>query len=119
MDRVSADFFAVIQEVKDKLKANPVAIQIPIGAEDKFTGLIDLISMKAYKWSGTNGDTVEEIDVPAELMDNAESSRSEMLDQITAFDDALSEKFIMEQPISPQELIASLRNLLFRERYFL
>lgn len=109
MDRVGADFFSVVEEIKNKLKANPVPIQIPIGAEDTFRGLIDIIYMKAYRWSGNQGDSVDEIPIPEDLKEAAEGARSALMDQVTAFDDSLAEKFIMEQEISPSEIIASLR----------
>jgi elongation factor G len=109
MDRVGADFNAVVEEVRQKLKANPVPIQIPIGAEDKFSGLVDLIRMKAYSWSGGASDGYEVADIPAGLREEAEEARAKMMDEVTALDDALAEKFIMEEPISEQEIIAALR----------
>lgn len=109
MDRVGADFNAVVEEMRQKLKANPAPVQIPIGAEDKFIGLIDLITMKACVWKGSTGDSYEETEIPSDLKDAAEEARSQLLDSITAFDDQLAEKFIMEEPISAEEIRVALR----------
>jgi elongation factor G len=109
MDRVGADFQAVVDEIRQKLKANAVPIQIPIGAEDKFTGLIDLIRMKACLWSSGSGETYETVEIPADLQEAAGEARSKLMDEVTALDDALAEKFIMEEPISESEIIAALR----------
>lgn len=109
MDRVGADFQSVVEEIRSKLKANPVPVQIPIGAEDKFLGLVDLVRMKALYWKGNSGDTVEEAEIPADLKQEAESARSNLLDQLTSIDDKLAEKFIMEESISESEILSVIR----------
>jgi elongation factor G len=109
MDRVGADFFSVVAEIKEKLKANPVPIQIPIGAEDKFVGLIDLIRMEALYWRGSAADSYETAPIPSELLESANEARSVLMDAVTALDDALAEKFIMEQEISAEEIQAAVR----------
>lgn len=109
MDRVGANFGSVVEEIRSKLKANPLPIQVPIGAEDKFTGLVDLVRMKAYVWQAGSGDTFTEQEIPADLRDVADEARARMMDEVTALDDSLAEKFILEQPISEQEIIAALR----------
>jgi elongation factor G len=109
MDRVGADFSSVLSEIKQKLKANPVAIQLPIGAEDKFSGVIDLVQMKAYSWKVGNGETYEEVPLPAEMEEEINEARSALMDQITSIDDSLAEKFIMEEEISSSEIISALR----------
>jgi elongation factor G len=109
MDRVGADFSAVVAEVREKLKANPVPVQLPIGAEDKFSGVVDLIKNKAYLWHGGSGDSFDVGEIPADMKDAVAEARSFLLDQITAFDDVLAEKFIMEQPISEAEIVEALR----------
>ncbi len=109
MDRVGADFSAVVKEIREKLKANAVPIQIPIGAEDSYSGLIDLIKMRALTWGGANGDNVVEGDIPASLREEAEDARARLLDEVTALDDKLAEKFIMEEPISEEEIRAVIR----------
>jgi elongation factor G len=109
MDRVGADFAAVVNEIREKLKANPVAIQLPIGAEDKFTGLVDLVAMKAYAFKGANGETIEEIAIPADMDEEVQEARTKLFDQITSIDDVLAEKFIMEEEISVAEITAAIR----------
>ena len=110
MDRVGADFDSVVAEIRSKLKANPVPIQIPIGAEDKFRGLIDLIRMKALLWEGhTASDSYTETEIPAELKEAADVARASLMDEVTALDDRLAEKFIMEEPISDDEIRQALR----------
>ncbi|MGZ6287066.1 MAG: elongation factor G [Bdellovibrionota bacterium] len=110
MDRVGADFMAVVEEVRQKLKANAVPIQIPIGAEDKFTGLVDLVRMKAYVWSsGSTADAFTETEIPADLLEEAAAARAKLMDEVTAVDDSLAEKFIMEEAISEQEIMAAIR----------
>ncbi|MGZ6483453.1 MAG: elongation factor G [Bdellovibrionota bacterium] len=110
MDRIGADFAAVVAEIREKLKANPVPIQIPIGAEDTYRGLVDLIRMKAFLWQGgAASESYIEAEIPAELKETAEETRSKLMDEITALDDQLAEKFIMEQPISEEEIRSTLR----------
>lgn len=109
MDRVGADFSAVVDEIKQKLKSNPVPIQLPIGAEDQFTGLIDLVRMKAFRWQGQNGETMVEDAVPAELMEAALDARTKLIDEVTAIDDKLAEKFILEESLSEEEIVGALR----------
>lgn len=109
MDRVGADFSAVVEELKQKLKANPVPIQLPIGAEDKFSGLIDLVKMKAYTWKAGISDSFEESEIPAELREEANEARSRLMDEVTSLDDSLAEKFILEEDISETEILSAIR----------
>jgi elongation factor G len=109
MDRVGADFGAVVDEIRQKLKANPIPIQIPIGSEDKFTGLVDLVKMKAFSWQGQNGETMVEEEIPADVAEAAQEARSRLIDEVTAIDDKLAEKFIMEETLSEEEIKASIR----------
>ncbi len=109
MDRVGADFTAVVEEIRQKLKSNPIPIQLPIGAEDQFTGLIDLVRMKAFRWQGQNGETMVEDAVPAELMEAALDARTRLIDEVTAIDDKLAEKFILEESLSEEEIVGALR----------
>jgi len=111
MDRTGADFFNVIQMMKDRLNTRPVLLQLPIGAEDRFTGIIDLVEMHAIHFNeddkGIN-PTVGEI--PAELADEAEIYRQELVEAAAEYDDALLEKFFAEEEISVAELKAALRH---------
>ena len=112
MDRSGADFFEVVRQMKDVLGANPCPIVIPIGAEETFKGLVDLIKMKAIYWHDeTMGAdyTVEEI--PANLVDEANEWRDKMLEKVAEFDDALMEKYFDDpSTITEEEVLRALRN---------
>ena len=102
MDRQGADFFNVVSEVKEKLGANPIPIQIPIGAEEKFEGVIDLIEMKAVRWYedptlGATNYTLE--DIPADMVEQAQEYRAQLIEAVAVLDDALLERFF-EDPDS-------------------
>ncbi len=110
MDRTGADFFRVVDQIKTRLGANAVPIQLPIGAEDKFTGLIDLMTMKAEIYTNDLGTDIREEEIPAELADKAKEYRDAMVEAIASEDDVLMEKFF-EDPdsITVDELRAGLR----------
>ncbi|MBQ6733401.1 MAG: elongation factor G [Lachnospiraceae bacterium] len=109
MDIVGADFFKDVDMIRDRLGKNPIPINIPIGAEDKYEGLIDLFEMKAYYFRGEKGDEVEITDVPADLMDEAQMRHDEMVEKICELDDALTEKFLDGTEPTVEELKAALR----------
>ncbi|MCI6177263.1 MAG: elongation factor G [Campylobacter sp.] len=105
MDRTGANFFGVEQQIKDRLKANPVPIQIPIGAEDTFKGVVDLVTMKALTWDDAKGPSLPDIgEIPAELKDKAEEYRAKMIEAIAETDDALMEKFFDGEELSEDEI---------------
>ena len=105
MDRVGANFFGVEQQIKDRLKANPVPIQIPIGAEDTFKGVIDLVKMKALIWDDSKGPSLPDIsEIPAELMNKAQEYRAKLLDAVAETDDALMEKYLEGVELSEEEI---------------
>ncbi len=110
MDRTGADFYRVVDQIKNRLGANAVPIQLPIGAEDKFTGLIDLMTMKAEIYTNDLGTDIREEDVPADMADKAKEYRDAMVEAIASEDDALMEKYF-EDPdsITVDELKAVLR----------
>ncbi|MBO7554253.1 MAG: elongation factor G [Bacteroidaceae bacterium] len=111
MDRSGADFFETIRQMKDILGANPCAIQVPIGAEENFKGVVDLIKMKAILWhDDTMGAEYDVEDIPASVMDEAEEWRDKMLENAANYDDTLMEKYL-EDPstITEEEIIAALR----------
>ena len=94
MDRSGADFFMVVNDVKEKLGANAVPLQVPIGAEETFKGIVDLLSMEARVWSDSDfGMTYEVIDMPAEVKEDAEKWRANLIESVAEYDDALMEKF--------------------------
>lgn len=107
MERERADFHKVVQELKDILKAKPVLLQIPIGQEASFKGVVDLVGMKAYTFEA--GGKITETPIPADLADEAESLRSDLLNFAAESDDALIEKFLEEGQLSPEEVWQGLR----------
>jgi elongation factor G len=110
MDRVGADFWRAVQSMKDRLGAPVVPVQIPIGAEDQFHGVVDLIHMKSYYWPSDAVDAVQtEGEVPAELLEQAEEARHELLEVAAEFDDVVMEKYVHEEKITEDELQAALR----------
>ena len=110
MDRSGADFFETVQQMKDILGANPVAIQIPIGAEENFKGVVDLIKMKAILWHDeTMGAEYDIEDIPAELVDEAEEWREKLLDAASSFDDELMELYLDGKDIPEEMIIAAIR----------
>ena len=112
MDRSGANFFEVVRQLKEVLGANPCPIQIPIGAEETFKGIVDLVTMKAYYWPDEQqgADYVIE-DIPATLQDEAEEWRDKMLEKIAEYDDALMEKYFDDpSTITEEEIRAGIRN---------
>ena len=110
MDRSGADFFETVQQMKDILGANPVAIQIPIGAEENFKGVVDLIKMKAILWHDeTMGAEYDIEEIPAELVDEAEEWREKLLDAASSFDDELMELYLDGKDIPEEMIIAAIR----------
>ena len=112
MDRSGADFFEVVRQMHDVLGAKPVPVVIPIGAEEKFKGVVDLIKMQAILWHDeTLGAEYEVEDIPADLMDEAQEWREKMLESVAEFDDALMEKFFDDpSTITEEEILRALRN---------
>ena len=110
MDRAGANFDAVVTSMKDRLAANPIPIQMPIGAEDRFIGMIDLVSMEAIFYDkDSTGATFEKRAIPEEMLEEAQQWRSSMLDQLTLFDDELMEKLLEEQEPTVAEIMGALR----------
>ena len=110
MDRVGADFYHSVQTIIDRLKCRPVPIQIPIGAEDKFQGVVDLVEMKAVVWRDeTLGSLYDVIDIPDDLKQQAKEYREHMIEAISEFDDKLFEKFIEGHAVTNEEIRAGIR----------
>lgn len=109
MDKLGADFYFSVQTMKDRLKANVVPIQIPMGAEDSFIGLIDLIEMKAYVYMNDVGDDIRVEDIPAEYIDKANEYRENLLEAVSDYDEVLMEKFLEGEEITIQEIKSALR----------
>ena len=111
MDRVGADFYASVATMVDRLKANPIPVQIPIGAEDQFSGVIDLVSMKAIVYNDPTGLRYDVLDIPAEMLEKANKYREMLLESISVHDDGITEKILAEEPITPEEIVAALRKI--------
>ncbi len=110
MDRTGADFFMVVDQLKDRLGANAVPIQINIGTEDEFAGVVDLIKMKAIKWSEEDqGMTFEYEEIPADLVDTANDYREQMIEAAAEATDELMEKYLEEGELTEEEIKSALR----------
>lgn len=110
MDRIGADFNRGVEMMRDRLGANPVPIQIPIGKEENFRGIVDLIEMKAIIWSDESlGAKFEETEIPADLQDAAEIAREAMLEEICSHDDDLMEKYLGGEELTVEEIRSGVR----------
>jgi len=109
MDIMGADFFNVVDMIKDRLGANAVPVQIPIGAEDSFKGIVDLMEMQAYIFTGDKGENIEVTDIPADLKDKAEEMRTAMIESIVEADEELMDKYFSGEEVSTEELKRALR----------
>jgi len=116
MDRPGANFPRVLDMMRTRLGATPVAIQIPYGAEDTFTGVIDLITMKALVFDNVQGIQFEEQPIPAELSSAAEEARTAMIEAVAEFDDALLERYLAGEAIESHEIQAALRKATLHSR---
>lgn len=111
MDRNGADFFYVLDMIRNRLNANPLAVQIPIGREDNFKGIIDLISMRAIIYKDEMGIKFEYEDIPAELKSQALKYRQELIENIANYNDSILNKYVENEEISPAELKSALRDI--------
>ena len=109
MDITGADFFNVMKMMRERLNANPVAVQIPIGAEDTFKGLVDLIDMKAIIYEDDLGKVADTVEIPDDLKATAEEYREKMLEAAAEFDDDLMEKYLGGEEVTKEEIQAALR----------
>ncbi|GMG98123.1 elongation factor G [Tepidimicrobium xylanilyticum] len=109
MDIVGADFFRVIDMIKDRLKANPVPIQLPIGKEDGFVGVVDLVHMNARVYKDDLGQNIEIVDIPDDLKDLAEEYRENLLEKIAEYDEELMMKYLEGEEITPEEINKAIR----------
>jgi elongation factor G len=109
MDRVGASYENTIESIVDRLGANPVAMQVPIGAEENFTGVIDLLTEKAYIWVSDMGDEMEECEIPTDLLDEVAIMRDHLVEKVSELDDEMMEMFIEGNIPSIEQLKAALR----------
>ena len=109
MDIVGADFYRVVSMMKERLQANAVPIQLPIGAEADFKGQVDLLKMKAEIYTDDLGNTIDETEIPADLKDAAEEARAALIEAVAETDDELMEKYLNGEELSHEELMAGIR----------
>jgi elongation factor G len=109
MDRTGADFFAAVETMKDRLGANAVPIQIPIGSEENFKGIVDLVEQKALTWTDELGAEYDTAEIPEDLKEQAEQYRTELLDALSDQDDEIAELYLAEEEISPEQIRKSLK----------
>ena len=109
MDNPGANYQRVADMLKEKLGHHPVCLQVPMGAEDKFAGIINAINGKAYFFEGSDGEKIREEDPPAEYVEQVKAARALMIEKVADVDDTLGEKFLAEEPISDDDLKAAIR----------
>ncbi|PLX88427.1 MAG: elongation factor G, partial [Desulfuromonas sp.] len=110
MDRIGADFGNGVAMIRDRLGANPLPIQLPIGKEDYFRGLVDLVTLKAYVWDdATMGASFEEIEIPAEMQDDVDAAREALLEEISSHDDEMMEKYLGGEELTLEEIKGAIR----------
>ena len=110
LDRTGADFFFCTDSISERLNCTPLVLQVPIGAESDFAGVIDLLEMRGLVWNAADlGTTWEEVEIPPELVELAENKRAEIIDAVSAIDDAVLEKYVAEEPITADDLRPAIR----------
>src|SRR5438552_218335 len=116
MDRTGASFWRTIEMIRERLSATPVPVQLPIGIESGFKGLIDLIEQKAYIYTNDLGTDTQETDVPADMADEVAAQREKMVELIVESDDELTLRYLEGEEITPEELKAALRRATIQTR---
>ncbi len=110
MDRAGADFFGAVEMMKDKLHATPLIIQLPMGAEDDFSGIIDLVNMRAIVWDDDSlGADFEVIDIPEAFMDSAGTWREKMIEALADVDDVIMQAYVSGEPVETDRIVAAIR----------
>tara|TARA_B100000809_G_scaffold90152_1_gene88674 strand:+ start:9507 stop:11594 length:2088 start_codon:yes stop_codon:yes gene_type:complete len=110
MDRTGADFYFVLDTIRERLGCNAAVVQLPIGAESEFSGVVDLLEMNALVWTSEDlGASWDVVDIPADMVDQAEEYRHELVDVLSEFDENILEKYVGDQDISAEDLRAALR----------
>ena len=118
MDKIGADFEYSLKAIKDRFGVNSEALQWPIGAEDKFNGIIDLITLKAYEYDGKEAEEPKEIEIPEELKSIVEERRTILLEAIADYDDELMEKYLEGEEISEELIRKAIRNGVLKAEFF-
>ena len=118
MDKMGADFFFSLKTIKDRLGANAAAIQLPIGAESEFRGIIDLVEMKAYEYDGEQSENPKEIDIPADMVEKAKEYRNTLIEAVSDFDEELMMRYLDGEKISAADLKVSIRKATLSVGFF-
>ncbi len=118
MEKMGADFDYSMESIHHRLSENAEAIILPIGAEDHFTGYVDLVTMKAYKYDGTAAQNLEEIEIPADMVDKAEESRGKLIEAVADFSDELMEQYLEGNEISVDLLKSAIRKATLAVKFF-
>ena len=118
MDKMGADFYMSVETMKERLKANAVPIQLPIGAEEEFVGLIDLVEMHAKIYNNDLGTEIETIEIPAEYVEKAEEYREHMLESIADYDEEIMMKYLEGEAVDPKEIKAAIRKATIEAKIF-
>ena len=118
MDKMGADFVYSLDTIKSRLGVNAKPIEWPIGAEDSFDGVIDLVTMKAYHYDGQQEENAQEIEIPAELKDEAEKRRADLIDTVAEFDDEVMEKYLEGQELTVEEIKKCIRKGTLEVKFF-
>ena len=118
MDKLGASFEMSLNSIKERLGVNYAPIEWPIGAESEFNGVIDLVTMKAYHYDGKQEENPEEIEIPADLKEIAETKHNELIEAVSEFDDSLMEKYLEGEEISDEEIKAAIRKGVLEVKFF-
>lgn len=118
MDKAGADFFMAVNSVKTRLNANAVAIQLPIGAESNFTGIVDLVEMKAYEFDGKPEEVAKEIEIPGDLVELAKTKRQELIESVATYDEEFMMKVLEGYEPTNDELKAMIRKATITSEFF-
>ena len=109
MDRMGANFYKVYGQIRDRMRANAVPIQIPIGSEENFRGIVDIVQMKAYIYNNDTGTDIEEVEIPDEVKELAAEYRTKLIESVAETNDALTEKYLEGEELTEAEIRAALR----------
>ena len=118
MEKMGADFYFSLKTIKDRLGANAAPIMLPIGAEDQFTGYVDLVEMKGFEYDGTDKQELKEIEIPADMKDKAEEYRTKLIEAVVEFDEALMEKYLEGGEFTVAELKDAIRKATLAVEFF-
>ena len=118
MDKMGGDFYMSLKSIRDRLNTRAVAIQLPIGAEDTMSGVIDLIQQKAFEFKGQNGEQITEIEIPADMKEKVEAHRHEMIERVVESDETLTEKYLGGEEITTEEIKKALRKAVIKNEVY-